>query len=64
MGGGPAFHHISPGSLPSAVPDVGCLIFPRLCFNTRTISGAGSLSHFLRGIALPFKYFQPWLKLF
>lgn len=56
-----AFHHITPGSLSSAVPDVGCLIFLQFCFNTHTISGAGSLSHFLQGIALPF-IFSAWMQ--
>lgn len=63
-GGVQAFHPFTPGSPSPARPDVGCLIFLQFCFNTHTILGAGSLSHFLRGIAQPFKYFQPRCKLF
>lgn len=58
-GGVQAFHPITPGSPSPARPDVGCLIFLQFCFNTHTILGAGSLSHFLQGVALPFKYFRP-----
>lgn len=58
-----ALHPITPGSPSPARPDVGCLIFLQFCFNTHTILGAGSLSHFLQGIALPSKYFQPRCKL-
>lgn len=57
-GGVQAFHPITPGSPSPARPDGGCLIFLQFCFNTHTISGAGSLSHFLQGVALPFKYFN------
>lgn len=48
---------LTPGSPSPARPDVGCLIFLQFCFNTHTILGAGSLSHFLQGIALPLQIF-------